>query len=485
MKATDHPWPLVTDTSVPAGKLTWKAAESDIPSWKTPTKLIDENSYNTTVLRLASTMSEDDLDDQVALEAQSLGLPPLQVTSEGNGVTSSISAVTVASDPINQSSIQSQSTASTSCASSEHRLATESSFVSGPSPTKLESPEPASEAEKRRSSPFRRGFQKMAGFRRKKSVALASSTLASISSDADTNNSDNASVDMKSPSSIKSSKSSWSQPLSASKSSWDQPAPADPDALRRSMECKDLLNLRMAQLEEKARFLEFQASLIDQLRSQRDNIKTQRATEHEKTVAEQRQKNDRAVEDLEARQLEEEMKMQKEHDLEKRTVMVRLRHMEAYCQNPTPLPTLVDPASGRPSIDSGLPKRTVTDKDYHNLAQQYRERDAMDTLHASKINVLRGKQKKAVENLVWKKDRGIDALKQEQKKELAAIDRDFAGKEANLKLAFGEKRTRIENRWKTRVLIERTKLERATGLKYAPLPDVTAVEEAPAAGETV
>src|ERR1700744_3573744 len=95
--------------------------------------------------------------------------------------------------------------------------------------------------------------------------------------------------------------------------------------------------------------------------------------------------NERAIEDLEARQLEDEMKMEQEHDLEKRAVMLRLRHMEAYCQNPTPPPTPVDP-SGRPSIDLVLPERKVTDKDYHNLAQQYRERDIMDTLHASKIN---------------------------------------------------------------------------------------------------
>lgn len=84
--------------------------------------------------------------------------------------------------------------------------------------------------------------------------------------------------------------------------------------------------------------------------------------------------------------------------------------MEAYCQNPTPPPTPVDPTSGRPSIDITLPERKVTDRDYHNLAQQYRERDAMDTLHTSKINVLRGKQKRAVENLMRKKELGIENL---------------------------------------------------------------------------
>lgn len=170
--------------------------------------------------------------------------------------------------------------------------------------------------------------------------------------------------------------------------------------------------------------------------------------------------------------------MEKEHAVEKRTVMVRLRHMEAYCQNPTPPPTPVDPASGRPSTDSTLPERKVTDKDYHSLAQQYRERDAMDTLHTAKINVLRGKQKKAVERLILKKELEIEELEKKQKEELADIDRDFATQEANLKLALSAKRARIEARWRTQALIERTKLEKTTGLKHAPLPDVVALDSA-------
>ncbi len=100
----------------------------------------------------------------------------------------------------------------------------------------------------------------------------------------------------------------------------------------------------------------------------------------------------------------------------------------------------------------------------------------MDTLHASKINVLRGKQKKAVENLMRKKERELERLEAGQEKELAGIDQDFATQEANLRLALGVKRARIEARWRIQALIERTKMERITGLKYAPLPDVVAIE---------
>ena len=44
-------------------------------------------------------------------------------------------------------------------------------------------------------------------------------------------------------------------------------------------------------------------------------------------------------------------------------------------------------------------------------------------------------------------------------------------------LAFGVKQARIETRWRLHALIERTKLEKTTGLKYAMLPDVLAVDE--------
>ena len=133
---------------------------------------------------------------------------------------------------------------------------------------------------------------------------------------------------------------------------------------------------------------------------------------------------DQAADDLEARQLEEEMKMVREHDYEKRATIVRLRHMEAYCQNPTPPPTPDTPVSNGKAPETPIRQRKVTDKDYNSLAQVYRERDAMDVLHASKINVLRGKQKKAVENFMLKKEREIEVLEKQQEKEVEKLDQE-------------------------------------------------------------
>ena len=129
----------------------------------------------------------------------------------------------------------------------------------------------------------------MTGFRKRRSgsVALTSPTLSSISSDADTNRGEEASVDMRGPLSIKSGKSSWSQPLSATKLDYESSAPVDEEAVTRSMESKDLLNLRMGQLQAKARFLEFQASLISQLAARKEQKKSQKRIEHDKIIADQ------------------------------------------------------------------------------------------------------------------------------------------------------------------------------------------------------
>ena len=169
--------------------------------------------------------------------------------------------------------------------------------------------------------------------------------------------------------------------------------------------------------------------------------------------------------------------MVREHDYEKRATMVRLRHMEAYCRNPTPPPTPDTPISNGKGPETEVRHRKVTDKDYHNLAQVYRERDAMDVLHASKINVLRGKQKKAVENFMLKKEREIELLEKQQAKEIEKLDQEARREESNMMLAFGVKRARLENRWRLQALCERTRLEKSMGLKYAAMPDVLAIDE--------
>lgn len=191
--------------------------------------------------------------------------------------------------------------------------------------------------------------------------------------------------------------------------------------------------------------------------------------------------NDKAVEELEARQLEDEMKQMKDHETEKRAIQTRLRHMEAYCQTPSPPTSPLQIAFNRGSVDSTLttltiPERHVTQHHYENLAQAYHVRDNMDDLHASKINVLRGKQKQALQSFIIKKERLVEQVEKEESKELASIDAEYAKQEAEIRQEFATKRSKLESRWKLQTLIEKTKMEKSTGLKYVCLPDIVAVD---------
>jgi hypothetical protein len=166
------------------------------------------------------------------------------------------------------------------------------------------------------------------------------------------------------------------------------------------------------------------------------------------------------------------MKLVDDFELAKRAILIRLRHMEAYVKNPTPPPTPETSISARDSDEQYLPERKVTDRDYHNLAQQYRERDAMETLHRSKIEVLRGKQEKALEAFMAKKDRELLLLKVEHARDIKATDETQAQEEERMNDEFSERRRRSETRWRLQSCVERTKMERITGMRYADLSDV-------------
>jgi len=118
----------------------------------------------------------------------------------------------------------------------------------------------------------------------------------------------------------------------------------------------------------------------------------------------------------------------------------------------------------------------VTTQHYENLAQAYHDRDNMADLHSSKINVLRGKQKRALQNFILKKEQEVEQMEKDQGIELDLIDFEYAKLETEIRQEFEMKRTKLEARWKLQALIERTRMERSTGLRYEALPDVVAIE---------
>jgi hypothetical protein len=124
----------------------------------------------------------------------------------------------------------------------------------------------------------------MTGFGKRRSGGLVhSSTLTSISSVAETNVSDESWHDAVGEKTLPSPPA-----LGAHVEPESSPSPSTAlEALNRSMTCTELLSLRMAQLEEKARFLEFQASLLSRLSSQQIDRKAEMRIEHERLSSEQ------------------------------------------------------------------------------------------------------------------------------------------------------------------------------------------------------
>ncbi|RMZ87992.1 hypothetical protein DV736_g4780, partial [Chaetothyriales sp. CBS 134916] len=445
---------------------------------------IDEDLYCTMVLQLPQAVTEDTEEEQLQKQLDGLGLtapPPSHAPVDS--LTSSLSTNTFASNSTVRappSCLSSPSTAPSCASSSERRFAIHTSTTSDSSIQRSQSSSIRSYGDKRRSSGFGLGFLKMPTFKKRKSMPPWSPMLTRVSSDGNkTQDSDQVSQQSreKSLGSFESSKSSWSNAISAPKSSYEQPVPRDADALQRGLECQEMLELRCSQMAERDRFLDFQYTLLSRLGAGRKAAEAAKRKLQQAAMEEHQHKINTAVDNLEARQLEEEMKLQREHKLEEQRAMVRLRHMEAYCHSPTPLQTPPDPAPERSPTEAVLPERRVTEKDYHNLAQQYRERDSMGSLHASRVNVLRGKQNKTVENLVRKGMQEIDKMCREHERELEAIDKDFASQQDRLRLALASKRARLEMRWRTQALITRTQVERHTGLEHAALPDVTANQE--------
>lgn len=176
-----------------------------------------------------------------------------------------------------------------------------------------------------------------------------------------------------------------------------------------------------------------------------------------------------AVDDFESRQFDATVDFKEKLEVERQNCLIRLRHMEAYCHSPSPPPT---PKSELALANDQLgekhfPGRKVTDKDYHNLAAQYRERDAMPGLHQARMEVHLAKQEREYARFVAERTRGLAQLVAGHNKLETKLDNNCGKEEKALEQSFADKASRLRSRWKIQGLILCAKLERQSGLKYA------------------
>ncbi|KAF7507677.1 hypothetical protein GJ744_010230 [Endocarpon pusillum] len=480
-------------------------------------KMIDEDAFRSSVLRSPPDVTEDELDHRLGLEAHVLGL---QYRLPGAGLlTSSTSAMTIASDSEEPSSAISQSTGPTSCSSSDRRHTFQPSSVHPPPVCSTRSITPSlySITEKKATA-FRNGMRIMSVFRKRRS---ATSRVV------DTPTSNEHGVRGTAAFDDYSIKESFESPVSATseQSSWSTPIPPianirigdssleDSEAIERTTQCAAVQDLQSRQHDERDRFLHYQRECLVSLRAEHEKSRKEKIESKKNILKEIKMKNEKSITELEFRQLEAEMKLMEDLEAEKRACVIRLKHMEAYCHNPTttsipnPPPRTPPPSSRsdpssienlttpppppqqepqlqpqpepptQPQAPSPPYTRTVTEKDLHNLAQQYRERDTMESLHRAKIEVLRGRQEKQYSDFIAKKAREIADLEAEHAGAVGAAEAGFNDEEEALNVALAEKKERLERRWRLETLIEVAKQERSTGLSFATPPEIVVQAE--------
>jgi hypothetical protein len=271
-----------------------KRLTSEDNGYKTPPPIrFDDAAYCQYVRQIPAPLTEQDWDNELQQAALKDGFELPSKLDDVGAVDSSLSGITVHSEQTNvQSSIMSQSTAPTSCSSSERRPMTTDSAISEsmPSTSHLggQSP-PTRSSSSKRSSIFRSRMRRMVG-RRKRSPGQEEmhgtrEDMLPVARAAVPSRPPQLELTQRTPS-VHSGKSSWSNEV---RNSLTHDREADGTA-NKLPPCAKLLDLQKSQIAEKERFVEFRQTLSDQLRRERDVAKTQKRMLFDAALLEKRLK---------------------------------------------------------------------------------------------------------------------------------------------------------------------------------------------------
>lgn len=232
------------------------------------------------------------------------------------------------------------------------------------------------------------------------------------------------------------------------------------NAERRTLESLELNALRAQQINERERFTAFERKQKWIMWTRHGQSKIDILERYDDLTMKMRERHVRTATHLEDRQVAAEMDLRATLKQAERSVRIRLRHMEAYCDG-----------LGRYATTTNQ-ERVVTERDLRELGQQYNLRDDLDRLHQAKINVMRDKQAKQMEQLLDRQDEELEKLSNKQTFELEALEETFATEEDAFFKVFKERRERLRRRWVIVEEIERKKLELANKVKFAPMVPV-------------
>jgi hypothetical protein len=232
------------------------------------------------------------------------------------------------------------------------------------------------------------------------------------------------------------------------------------EAEKRTQESEELNDLRARQINERDRFSAFQRKMKWIMWTSHGQSKLDVLERYGELQNKMKERHIRTATHLEDRQVAAEMELRASLKQAERSVQIRLRHMEAYCDG------LGRSASGE------NPARVVTERDLRELGQQYNIRDDLERLHQSKINVMRDKQSKQMEQLLTRQEDELDKLADKQSLELEVLEETFGTEEDGFLKVFDERREKLRRRWTITEEVERKKLEIVKKVKFAPMSPV-------------
>ncbi|KAH8169792.1 hypothetical protein LIA77_10336 [Sarocladium implicatum] len=243
------------------------------------------------------------------------------------------------------------------------------------------------------------------------------------------------------------------------------------EAQERSKAHSAIRALETSQLEEHQRFDAFSRQLKEQTLQRHSTLKSSLEAKHADQEEKMKERHTKTAGHLEDRQIAAEMELRSTLEASERSVRIRLKHMEAYCDG-----------LGRTDGTSKMPARTVTERDLRELGQQYTLRDGMERLHQSKINVMRDRQAKRMEELLERHEAEVEKLEEQKREDLEDLAARFAHEHDAINEVLKQRQSKLKSRWELSMEVLCKELETQDQLSYAVLPRPHWPDEVPEDG---
>ncbi|OAA40161.1 IBR finger domain protein [Beauveria brongniartii RCEF 3172] len=235
------------------------------------------------------------------------------------------------------------------------------------------------------------------------------------------------------------------------------------NAEKRSLRSPEVQALMGKQALELSRFCAFSARTRSSMQTRHATDKLALLERHAEEDDALKHKHNQASSALEDRQIAAEMELRATLEQTARSVKLRLKHMEAYCQGRAAAAVAVAAHHTEAEAAAG---RVVTERNLKELGQQYTLRDGMERQQAAKINVMRERQARRMEELLDRHDAEEEALADRQHGESQAQAARCAAEEEALTGTLRMLQLRLNARWSLQLDVLCREREEAEGLRY-------------------